>query len=283
MEEIKIESPAKINIGLNIIEKRKDGYHNLETVFYPLLLSDKLTFRKAIKLEFNSNSDFLNNSNDNLILKAIRLLENRTGLEIKVSIYLEKLIPIGAGLGGGSSNAAVTLKTINRLFDLKIDNKALKKLSLELGSDVPFFLSSNPCYAESRGEILYPIKLEIQYPILVITPGIQISTQWAFNRIIPGKPLYSLRKVVSENFDLSEIKSLVKNDFESVIFKEYPLIEKIKNDLYERGADFALMSGTGSSVYGIFSNLQKAFWAEEYFRQSYFTFLNNPFNKSAFT
>jgi len=283
MEELKVESPSKINIGLNVVEKRKDGFHNLQTVFYPLLLSDKLTFQKSVKLELNSNSKTLKELNDNLILEAIKLIENETGLKIKVKISLEKNIPIGAGLGGGSSNAAVTLKAINQLYKLKLDYKNISDLALKLGSDVPFFLSAVPSYGESRGEKLIPLNLEIQYPILVVNPGINISTRWAFEKIIPSKPDYNLIKLLSGKLDFTEIRNHVKNDFEPIVYKEYPVIEKIKKDLYEKGANFALMSGTGSTVYGIFSNLQKALYAEEYFKQSYFTFLNNPFDKGSIT
>ncbi|MCW8961028.1 MAG: 4-(cytidine 5'-diphospho)-2-C-methyl-D-erythritol kinase [Ignavibacteriaceae bacterium] len=283
MEEIKVESHSKINIGLNVVDKREDGFHNLQTVFYPLLLSDKLTFQKSNKLEFNSNSDFLKNLDDNLIIKAIKLIEVKSGVEIKVKIFVEKLIPIGGGLGGGSSNAAAALKAINKLFSLELNYEKLAEITLELGSDVPFFLKHNPAYAESRGEKLFPLNLEIQYPIVIVNPGINISTRWAFERINPSKPNYNLRELLSKNFDFKVIRDYVTNDFEPIVFKEYPVIEKIKKDLYELGANFALMSGTGSTVYGIFSNLQKAYWAEEHFKQSYFTFINNPFNKGSIT
>lgn len=284
MEKIEIESPSKINIGLNVVEKRSDDYHNLETVFYPLLLSDRLSFQRSTQSNFLSDSEFLNDLDDNLILKAIRLLEKKTGIDIKVNISVEKLIPIGGGLGGGSSNAAATLKAVNRLFQLELSYNNLVDIALGLGSDVPFFLNPNPSYAEARGEKLYPIKLEIQYPILIVNPGINISTRWAFERVNPEKDKHNLRDITDmQKIDFNIMKRYVKNDFEPVVFKEYPQIEKIKKDLYERGAQFALMSGTGSTVYGIFSNLQKAICAEEYFNLSYFTYLNNPFNKGSIT
>ena len=283
MEEIKVESPSKINIGLNVVGKRNDGFHNLQTVFYPLLLIDKLTFQKSDKLKLTSNSKKIKEINDNLILEAIKSIEDETGLKIKVKISLEKNIPIGAGLGGGSSNAASTLKAIKKLYELKLDYKKLSELSLKLGSDVPFFLSAVPSYAESRGEKLIPLNLEIQYPILVVNPGINLSTRWAFEKIIPSKPNCNLVQLLSGKLDFTEIRNQVKNDFEPIVFKEYPRIDKIKKDLYEKGANFALMSGTGSTVFGIFSNLQKALSAEEYFKQTYFTFLNNPFDKGSIT
>ena len=180
MEKIIVESPSKINIGLNIVEKRKDGFHNLETIFYPLLLSDQIEFEKSGKIDFNSNSEILNKSKENLILKAINLLEVKTSKEINVKINLNKMIPIGAGLGGGSSNAAITLKAINKLFDLELSTELLAETALELGSDVPFFLTNTPSYAESIGEKLQSLNLELQYPILIVNPGVTISTQWAF-------------------------------------------------------------------------------------------------------
>lgn len=284
MEKIEIESPSKINIGLNVVEKRSDDFHNLETVFYPLLLSDRLSFQRSTQFDFLSDSELLNNLDENLILKAIRLLEKKTGIDIKVNISVEKLIPIGGGLGGGSSNAAATLKAVNRLFQLELSYNNLVDIALGLGSDVPFFLNPNPSYAESRGEKLYPINFEIHYPILIVNPGINISTRWAFERVIPKRAEHNLRGLIDkQRIDFNILKTYVKNDFEPIVFKEYPQIEKIKKEFYEKDAIFALMSGTGSSVYGIFSNLQKAFWAEEYFKQSYFTYLNNPFAKGSIT
>jgi 4-diphosphocytidyl-2-C-methyl-D-erythritol kinase len=232
MEKIIIESPSKINLGLNVVKKRADGYHDLETVFYPLLLSDRLTFQKSVKLELHSNSVILNNLEDNLVAKAIRLIEKKLGIRIHVKIFIEKIIPIGGGLGGGSSNAAITLKAINKLFNLKLSYNNLADFALQLGSDVPFFLNHIPSYAESKGEILYPLNLEIQYPIVIINPGINISTRWAFERIKPTKPEYSLRKLFEEkNIDFKNLKSYIRNDFEPVVFKEYPQVEKIKKEL----------------------------------------------------
>jgi len=284
MDKITVESPAKLNLGLNIIRKRPDGYHDLETIFIPLLLSDKISFSKSNEYAFRTDSILLNELNDNLILKAVRLLEELTSRKFILDIYVEKNIPIGGGLGGGSSNAAIALKTINKLFDLRIDYKLLADLALQLGSDVPYFLNPIVTYAESRGEILHPFNLEIPYPILVVNPRIKIDTGWAFKKIRPAHPIMNLRDILKKGLiDFDRLKSYVKNDFEAVVFKEFRLIEQIKEEFYQQGAEFALMSGTGSTVYGIFSNLQKAYWAEEYFKQQYFTFLNNPFTKGSIT
>lgn len=284
MDKLQVESPAKINIGLNVIERRSDFYHNLETIFYPIILSDKLFFEKSDKLEIYSDSKTLNDIQDNLILKAIKAIEKLKVLRINVEVKIEKQIPIGGGLGGGSSNAASSLKAVNKIFDIKLNNEELKALALELGSDVPFFLNPLPSFAESRGENLTPINLDIRYPILIVNPGINISTRWAFERIIPSKPKMSLRSILNnKKVDFDQFREYVSNDFEPILFKEYPELEMIKSKFYEMGANFALMSGTGSTVYGIFSNMQKAYWANEFFRQRYFTYLNNPFDKSAIT
>jgi 4-diphosphocytidyl-2-C-methyl-D-erythritol kinase len=284
MDKIVIESQAKINLGLNVIKKRNDGYHDIETIFLPLQLSDILTFIKADTTTFNSTFDELNKMEDNLILKAKSLLEKIKGKEFHINIFVEKNIPIGGGLGGGSSDAAATLKAINKLFNLELDNNALHERALALGSDVPYFLNPVPSYAESRGEILFQMNLEIPYPILIVNPGINIRTSWAFSKIKPTYPENNLRQLIeSSSLDFEWMKSFVKNDFEPIVFKEYPRIKEIKEKFYEMDAQFVLMSGTGSSVYGIFTNLQKAYWAEEYFKQNNFTYLNNPFVKGSIT
>ncbi|MCW9065568.1 MAG: 4-(cytidine 5'-diphospho)-2-C-methyl-D-erythritol kinase [Ignavibacteriaceae bacterium] len=284
MEKLIVKSPAKINLGLNVIKKREDGYHNLETVFLPILLSDKITFSKSDKLKIETNSDILNRLSNNLVLKAIQLLEEKTNQKIFLDIHIDKIIPIGGGLGGGSSNAAITLKTVNKMLELGLKFEDLSRLALDLGSDIPYFLNPVVAFAESRGEILHSLNIELPYPILIVNPGIKIDTVWAFKKIKPAKPNYSLRNILNSDLsDLNYLKEFVTNDFEEIVFKEFPEINDIKDKLYLQGAQFALMSGTGSTVYGIFSNLQKAYWAEDFFKQKYFTFLHNPFNKGSIT
>jgi len=284
MDKITVDSPAKINLGLNVIRKRDDGYHDLETIFIPLLLSDKITFSKSNEFSFRTDSDLLKQLNDNLIINAIRLLEDFTDRKFVLDIFVEKIIPIGGGLGGGSSNAATTLKTINKMFDIGLNYTQLSSLAIKLGSDVPYFLNPVSSYAESRGELIYPLNIELPYPILIINPRIKIDTAWAFKKIKSVTPVKNLRQIFQESLDdFAKLRSYVKNDFEEVVFNEFPLLKQIKEELYKQGAEFSLMSGTGSTVYGIFSNLQKAYWAEEFFKQQYFTFLNNPFTKGSIT
>jgi len=284
MNKIVLKSPAKINIGLEIIRKREDGYHDLETIFYPLLLSDILKFEKADDTTLESNSNEINSLKTNLIFTAIELLEKIVGRKLNVNIYLEKNIPIGAGLGGGSSNAATTLKALNQLFELKVNFNKLSETALKLGSDVPFFLEPFPCFASSRGEIKKNIQLSLSQPILIVNPGIHISTKWAFQNLELKLHKKSLKELCDHSFvTIEDIKDYATNDFEKIIYKKYAEIKSIKDKLVASGADFVSLTGTGSTVYGVFSNLQKARWAKEDFARSNFTFINFPVNQGSIT
>jgi len=284
MDKIVLKSPAKINIGLNILRKREDGYHDLETIFYPLLLSDILTFEKADDRKLESNSNEINSIKTNLIFTAVELLEKIVGRKLNVKIYVEKNIPIGAGLGGGSSNAAATLKALNQLFELNLNFNKLSEAALKLGSDVPFFLEPFPCFASSRGEIRKNIQLSLSQPILLINPGIHISTKWAFQNLELTSHKKSLKEFCDHSFvTIENIKDYATNDFEKIVYKKYPEIKLIKDKLDASGADFTAMTGTGSTVYGVFSNLQKARWVKEDFDASYFTYINFPVNKGSIT
>ena len=284
MNRIVIKSPAKINIGLNIIRKREDGFHDLETIFYPLLLSDEIEMEKADSFRFESNSKLLIQINNNLIIRAKEILEKFSGKKFNVKVFLEKRIPIGAGLGGGSSNAAATLKALIKLFNLKIQRNDLYDLALKLGSDVPFFLNPLPCFAESRGEIITPVHLQIANPILIVNPGIHISTKEAFEKVKPKKVKQSLKSLINKSaVSVSDLQSIAKNDFENYVFKTYPEIKEIKKELVASGAELAMMTGTGSTVFGIFTNLQKARSAKYIFEKDYFTYLNYPVNKGSIT
>ena len=284
MQKIELNSPAKINIGLNIVKKREDGFHDLETVFYPLLLRDILSFEKSNSTKLATNSSEIHELDSNLVVDTIKLMEKELRKELSVNIYLQKNIPIGAGLGGGSSNAATTMKAINKLYNLNLGYELLSSLALKLGSDVPYFLSPVPSYAASRGELLKRIQLSLGYPILLVNPGIHISTKWAFDKITPIKNKLSLKTFTEKSkMDIEAMKDYVTNDFEEIVFSEFPEVGKVKAKLYEYGAEFALMTGTGSTVFGIFRNLQKARKAEEIFSPSNFTYLNNPFENGIFT
>jgi 4-diphosphocytidyl-2-C-methyl-D-erythritol kinase len=284
MNKIILKSPAKINIGLNIIRKRDDGFHDLETIFYPLLLNDILTFEKADETKLESNSTEINSIQTNLISTSIEFLENIVDRKLNVKIYLEKNIPIGAGLGGGSSNAASTLKALNQLFELNINYDKLSEIALKLGSDVPYFLDPYPCFASSRGEIRKNIQLSLSQPILIVNPGIHISTKWAFKKLELTSHKNSLKELCKHSsVTIDDIKEYAKNDFEIIVYEKYPEIKSIKDKLDSSGADFVSMTGTGSTVYGVFSNLQKARLVKEDFDASYFTYINFPVNQGSIT
>ncbi len=285
MKNLVKKSPAKINLGLYVLDKRKDEFHNIKTIFYPLLLSDELTFEISDKLEISSNSEQVNRLESNIIQKTIRLIEEKIGKNISLKIFIDKKIPLGAGLGGGSSNAATTLKALNELYDLQLNYEVLADLALKIGSDVPYFLNPTPAIGESRGEKVKPISLEINYPILIVNPGLVIHTKWAFNNITVQKSKTNqLEQLAKGSLEFDNLRNSVKNDFESLVFSKYPEVSEIKKELYNIGAEFALMTGTGSTVFGIFSNLQRAYLAEDYFNQKkYFTYLNNPFQQGSIT
>jgi 4-diphosphocytidyl-2-C-methyl-D-erythritol kinase len=274
MNYLEIKAPAKINFGLNVISKRDDGFHNIKTIFYPLRdLYDVLTFRLSDKFRFKcSNNDLADNQN--LIIKAKELLEDVSKRKFNVEINLDKRIPIGAGLGGGSSDAAATLLSLNEMFILNLESDKLKEFGLQLGSDVPFFISCKPSFAEGRGEKISQIDFEIKYPILVVNPGIHISTKEAYRNISPDEVSFSLSNFDKINFNDSEKLKLITNDFEKFVFKKYPAIKNIKEQLYNKGAKFALMTGSGSTVFGIFEHLSEAQIVKESFSSQYFTFIS---------
>lgn len=278
MNKIVVKSPAKINIGLNIVHKRDDGFHNLETIFYPLNLYDEIRFTKSDKFSFSSNDENLNKESTNLIIRATELLENEFGTPLLVDVFLNKNIPIGAGLGGGSSNAASTLTSLVKLYKIKIDNHHLSKLALILGSDVPYFLNPVPSFAESRGEVLVPVNLSIHKYILTVNPGIHVSTKWAFGLIKPKMPDLSMKSLISKSkIEIEEVMRLASNDFESVVFEHFPEIKRIKEKMFEFGAVNSMMTGTGSTVWAIFDDEEAAYQTELFFKhKNYFTFIQEP-------
>src|SRR5450432_583937 len=243
---------AKINLGLSVASKRPDGFHNLETVFYPLLLRDVLEISHSSEMRFSQTGlSIPGDDKENLVLKAFSLLKNKFPLIASLDIHLYKAIPAGAGLGGGSSDAAGMLKMLDRFFDLNISSQELKNFALELGSDCPFFLQNKPCFASGRGEILEQIALDLSgYSLLLVHSGIRINTGWAYSKIVPALPDYDLKSCI-----LNPVETwinTIKNDFEPVVFESYPELRNIKESLYHAGATYASMSGSGSTIYGIF-------------------------------
>ncbi|ATL48407.1 4-(cytidine 5'-diphospho)-2-C-methyl-D-erythritol kinase [Chitinophaga caeni] len=248
---------CKINLGLHVLNKRVDGFHDLETVFLPLALKDVLEIITADKLTFTMTGiNIPGSADDNLCLSAYRLLKRDFPLLPPVHIHLHKVIPTGAGLGGGSSDAAFTLKLLNEKYHLGIRQETLLQYAAQLGSDCAFFIENTPCYATGRGEILEPLAVDLSaYQFLLVHPGIHVNTGWAFGQLSPGKPGHSLREV---NFkDVQDYKGKVSNDFEAAVFQAHPEIAAIKEQMYATGALYASMSGSGSAVYGIYEKGKK--------------------------
>ncbi len=244
---------AKINIGLNITEKRPDGYHNIETIFYPIGLCDKLSFEIAKGDETSlsiSGIKIDGDPNDNLIIRAYNLLKNNYYLP-SLNIFLEKNIPFGAGLGGGSADAAFMLKMLNEEFNLNLTPIDLEKFAAELGADCPFFVLNKPVFASGIGNVFSNINISIKgYYIVLIKPNVYVSTSNAYSGVKVQKSAFSLLNLSEKS--ISEWKDIVVNDFEKSIFLKFPAIAAIKETLYQQGALYASMSGSGSSVYGIF-------------------------------
>lgn len=244
---------CKINLGLNILYKRDDGFHDLETVFLPVGLHDVLEILPSPGdiTQLSVTGILPGKPEDNLCMKAFNLLKKDYPQLPEINMHLHKAIPIGSGLGGGSADAAFTIQLLDTKFNLTISKKKMSEYALQLGSDCPFFLINKPCLATSRGEILEPVSLFLSgYKILLINPGIHINTKEAFKEIKPvitGKKIKEIIQRAVETW-----KSELVNDFEKIVFKKYPQIKKIKETLYENGAVYAAMSGSGSTVYGIF-------------------------------
>ena len=247
---------AKLNLGLRILRKREDGYHDLETIFYPIALKDALEILPSTDLSIEVTGLVVNgDKDDNLCMKAYRLLKkNHTHLP-PVSIHLHKTIPMGAGLGGGSADAAFTLRLLNEKFELGLSTEHLIKYALELGSDCPFFIINQPCLAKGRGEDLQKIELDLSgYNFVLVNPGIHIDTGWAFSsiQVKPLKETFNLDEIVQKPAE--QWKDYLRNEFEETVSATHPIITEIKHILYEKGAVYASMTGSGSTVFGIFSH-----------------------------
>jgi 4-diphosphocytidyl-2-C-methyl-D-erythritol kinase len=247
---------AKINLGLNIVEKRPDGYHNLETIFYPINLQDALevTRRENNDKEYTlhiSGSPLEGEPEDNLVVKAYKLLKKDYPGLLPVDIHMYKHIPAGAGLGGGSSDAACIIKLLNDKFSLGLSTERMEEYAVKLGADCAFFIRNKPVFATGIGNLFEPVELSLKgYHIILIKPDIFVSTRDAFAEIKPVRPAVSLKEIVKQ--PMETWKHSMKNDFEDSVFKKFPEIAAIKDELYDLGAVYAAMSGSGSSVYGIF-------------------------------
>lgn len=249
---------AKINIGLNVVEKRPDGYHNLETVFYPIPLQDALEItpiqsvasEKGYQLKV-MGTVLDGTPDDNLIVRAYKMMRDEYRLP-PVSMYLYKHIPTGAGLGGGSADAAFTIKALNNQFKLGLSVEKMEEHASQLGADCAFFIKNEPVYATGIGNEFHPLQLSLKGKVLVlIKPDVFVSTKDAYAHVKPAHPETSLPELLAQ--PIETWKDTVINDFEASVFVKYPEIACIKDKLYDMGAVYASMSGSGSSVYGIFN------------------------------
>ncbi len=252
---------CKINLGLHVMRKRNDGFHDIETIFYPVPFHDVL---EIIKLDSENSSEPLltnygipvkGNNSDNLCIKAWRLLRNDFPDLPNVQIHLLKNIPMGAGLGGGSADAAFMIKILNNKFQLLLSPLQQLDYAIQLGSDCPFFINNEPCFAKGRGELMEPLKLDLSgYSLIIENPGIHIDTGKAFSDLRMDKSVHppgNLKKIIQEQ-PIEKWKNLLHNDFEFSAIQQYPQIGAIKEKFYGQGAIYSAMSGSGSSVYGLF-------------------------------
>ncbi len=261
---------CKINIGLKVCRRRPDGYHDLQTFFYPIAIHDILEIipagKSGEKTVLTVSGSLNTITGENICLRAFAALKTKFPELPAVQMHLHKLIPTGAGLGGGSADGTFTLMMLNRLFHLRLTEPDLISLSSDLGSDCPFFVLNRPAVAAGRGEDMNPVVVDLSgYKFLIINPGIEISTAEAFSWVKPDDALVDFQAAVSR--PVEEWKDILVNDFEKPVFERYPEIQAIKERLYAKGAAYAALSGTGSTVFGLFSD--KTFidndWPEEYY------------------
>ena len=259
---------AKINLGLHVVEQRADGFHNIETVFYPVSMYDILEIVPSEKEGVELTSSGLpvpGDSGSNLIIKAENLLSSGIRhpalLSLReterrsngIHLHLHKVIPMGSGLGGGSSDGAYTLRMLNELYNLDLSISQLQDLARQLGSDCAFFIENKPAYATGKGDQFEPVNLDLSgYQIIVVVPPVHISTPEAYSMVKPRQPIQSMREII--RLPIEQWTQHLINDFEEPVMNRYPLIREIKEELYNHGAIYAAMSGSGAAVFGIFSS-----------------------------
>ena len=268
-------SNCKINLGLQVLNKRSDNFHNISSIFVELELSDNLSFKKSNNFIITSNNKELAQLETNTIIRSYNEMKAISKVNQPYSIHLTKNIPMGSGLGGGSSNAATTLKVLNKLWNINLSDNKLIKIASKIGSDVPFFINGKNQYIEGTGNnlsLLSELRLS-QYYILIINPNIHVDTSWAYESLKKGLEVPArYPKFLDSNNQVNW--KLLKNDFENVVFSTYPEISRIKEKLISRKVLYAGLSGSGSTVYGIFTNKDEAFIASQLF-PSYKTYLTS--------
>lgn len=250
---MQIKAPCKINLGLHILNRRPDGFHSIESILYPIPLFDIITIEKSCSFQFTSSGIRIDGEwEDNLCVKAYRLMQQQYNIP-PVTIHLQKNIPAGAGLGGGSADAAFTLKVIHRMFSLDLSNQELKTMAASLGSDCPFFIDTVPSLATGRGDILTHVDLCLKgFWLMIAKPFSGVSTAEAYRDVSPMEGRPSPARVVQQA--VGKWQGQLCNDFENNIMKIYPEVGRIKAQMLSEGALFSAMSGSGSAVYGIFDS-----------------------------
>jgi 4-diphosphocytidyl-2-C-methyl-D-erythritol kinase len=242
---------AKINLGLHVVSKRNDGYHNLETVFYPIGIHDVVEISDSDHTQFEQfGVNIPGSQHDNLCMRAFKALDADFNLPPQ-RIILLKNIPVGAGLGGGSADAAFLVKLLNDKFRLGLSNEQMEDYVRPLGADCAFFIKNKPVFAHGKGDEFTPLELDLsKYYFVLVKPEVHVSTADAYRGIIPAVPSTSLKDLI--HLPLKDWKRNIVNDFEATVFSKYPQIREVKDQLYAKGAIYAAMSGSGSSVFGIF-------------------------------
>ena len=267
---LQLFAPAKINLGLQIIGKRNDGYHNIHSLFFPIKsIADILTIELAQSLTLICSQELDIPNENNIVWKAANLLKQRYNIDMGAKISLQKNIPHGAGLGGGSSDAATILKGLQLLWNIDISPKELSDIASELGSDVPFFLQDHPALIQGRGEIVHPFMFSCEWTILIVFPVIYSNTSLAYAGLetsnFPKIEVNFIDALQQSKDDCSKMKDLLFNDFEYSIFTQFPELAEIKSQLYTQGAFFAGMSGSGSTMFGLFLDTTTAHKAKSTF------------------
>jgi 4-diphosphocytidyl-2-C-methyl-D-erythritol kinase len=245
---MQIVAPAKINLSLRVLGKRADGFHEIETLIAPISLYDKIDIEKQNRsIDFSCDDPTLSTGDDNLVVRAAKLFLEKTKIKSGVSIKLEKKIPHGAGLGGGSSDAAATFRALNQLFETKLSRDALTKLGSEIGSDVPFFLFESPAICKGRGEIVVPTKLDEKLSILLLKPEFGVSSAWAYTRWKESK------EITGVSYEPQKLDGqILVNDLERPVFEKFVFLAQLKTWLLkQKEVDAAMMSGSGSTVFAV--------------------------------
>ena len=275
-----VRAYAKINLGIHIVRKREDGFHELRTIFHCVNISDEIIFSKIDRgISLHTNLPYIPTDKRNLCFRAAELILQETGYRQGIHMQLQKNIPVGAGLGGGSADAAAVLLHLPDFLDTKIELNRRKLFAESLGSDVPFFLESKSAYATGRGEVLDYFDLALPYWIAVVYPDLHVSTPWAYShlQLNPNLPMFDMKEFVLSNLHQPvELVNKLRNDFEPAVFSSFPEVMRTKELLYRTGADFALMSGSGSCVFGLYKNEYDVREAEKFISKTYPLFITPP-------